>query len=120
MNTQPENEFSLREALAQQIQSIKRQVLAPCAHGEPREEHYPERNLTERILGLLDQDPTRFFSPRVVADTLEEKNRIASVRSTLIRLADDHKVDRPKKGEYRAKRRPSDTNGNGFDAPVED
>jgi hypothetical protein len=60
-------------------------------------------NLTDRILAELNRWSDRRFSPAVLAMAIDENGRIESVRSTLYRLWQEKRVERPAEGEYQAK-----------------
>lgn len=61
------------------------------------------RNLTANILLLLIQNNAAALSPAEIADLLHEEKRIASIRSTLIRLRNEGRIDQPEPGKYMIK-----------------
>lgn len=110
-----------RETLTREVQYIDKELdeLLPedpaslaASHPLPT---VPDGTLTERIIALLNIDPVVALTPAMIAMRLSELKRIDSVRSTLIRLYGEGRIDRPDPGRYRSKQLSLGVpNGNGF------
>jgi hypothetical protein len=62
------------------------------------------QTLTERVIGFLEQNPRNAFTAAGVASGIQlSDDRITSLRSTLVRLVKEERIDRPSPGAYRAK-----------------
>lgn len=62
-------------------------------------------NMTQKILALLNEHPSKEFSAEDVFEGLHREYPLTSIASTLGRLADgeNRKIDRPKRGHYKSK-----------------
>jgi regulator of replication initiation timing len=60
-----------------------------------------EISLSQRIVDLLNGDPTLTFDAEAVAFVLENA-KVDSVRTTLARLAEQERIEKVGRGEYRA------------------
>jgi hypothetical protein len=61
--------------------------------------------LTERVIKFLEQHRERVFSATGIATGIElPADKITSLRSTLVRLVQERRIERPTPGTYRANR----------------
>jgi len=69
------------------------------------ETHVPmPQTLTERVIGFLEQNRAHAFGASEVASGIQlSADRITSLRSTLVRLVEEERIERAAPGAYRAK-----------------
>jgi hypothetical protein len=64
------------------------------------------QTFTDRVIAFLESNPTRAWSPNEVASRMAlPPDQKPTLRSTLHRLCDEGRVERPNRGVYRAKHR---------------
>ncbi len=100
----PDDDTQLLKSTLQQVYLLENRALAEIASS----------NLTKGIMAAIDGlRGNASLSPVEIATMLGQTRRINSVRSTLIRLFDDGKIDRPGSGKYASKKPTTDEHRNG-------
>jgi hypothetical protein len=90
-------EAELRQTIGSQESPVKLNITSAPA----KPNRAAADSLTTRIIALLLERRTS-LAPADIAENLNEQGRIDSVRSTLVRLHSEGRVDRPEEGKYRA------------------
>jgi hypothetical protein len=66
---------------------------------------FSEGTLTDRVIRFLNFFDAEAFTAANIATALQlPRDKMNSLRSTLVRLVEEEKIDRPEPGKYRARR----------------